>query len=83
MRGNKGVLAQDLLTQIGGDFDPSHFTLAEVKEEYAAVSDMEFGTPVYYDKCFKLLKEAGLIAENEDGSFRICELVPALYPVTE
>jgi hypothetical protein len=76
MRGNKGLLAEDLLSQISSDFDPSHFTLAEVKEEYAAVSDTAFGTPVYYDKCFQLLEKAGLIAKNAGGSYRICELVP-------
>lgn len=71
LSGNKGVLAKDLLDQISGDFDPRHFTLAEVKAEYAAVSGTEFGTPVHYDECFQLLEEAGLIAKSEDGSYRI------------
>ena len=71
--GHKGVLATDLLEQITGDFDPRHFTLAEVKAEYAAVLDTEFGTPVCYNECFELLEEAGRISKNEDGSYRISE----------
>ena len=45
MRGNRGILAKDLLEQVKGDFDPNHFTLAEVQEEYAALSSTDFGTP--------------------------------------
>lgn len=70
---NKGLSATDLLKQISGDFDPHHFTLAEVKAEYAAISSAEPSTPVYYDKCLRRLEEAGLIAKNEDRSYRICE----------
>jgi repressor of nif and glnA expression len=73
IRGNRGVLALDLLEQISGDFDPLHFTLEEVKAEYAALSDVESGTPVYYDKCFCILEEAGLIAKNDDSSYCISE----------
>jgi hypothetical protein len=71
--GNRGLLAKDLLEQIGADFNPHHFTLMEVKAEYASVSSTELGTPVYYDECFQFLEEAGLIAKNEDGSYRICD----------
>jgi hypothetical protein len=70
---NRGVLAKDLLAQIRGDFDPNHFTLSEVKEEYAAVSTPGIGTPVYYDKCLHLLEQDGFIARNRDSSYRICE----------
>lgn len=70
---NRGLLAKDLLEQISADFNPRHFTIAEVKAEYASVSATVLGTFVYYDECFQILEEAGLIAKNEDGSYRICD----------
>ena len=68
---SKGVPARQLLAQISGDLDPTSFTLAEVKEEYAAVSRKGSGIPVYYERCFQLLEEGGFIATNDDGSYRI------------
>jgi len=64
-------LAKDLLKQIRGDSNPTHFTLAEVKQEYAALSSTDQGTPVLHDECFQLLKETGLIGRNKDGGYYV------------
>jgi regulator of replication initiation timing len=66
-------LANFLLEQISSDFDPHHFTLAELQAEYASVSSTEGGTPIHYDTCLQMLEEAGHIVKNRDGSYRVCK----------